>query len=251
MKAWLASRWRQALAFIMLVGALVGIVILIWRLIVAPFHGNTGNANVTAGALALTGVLVTATVSVVGLSLKQSIDRRTLELSQAEHARQQMETAMQTVRLLTLSNGDPAPKAQISAALLVLARLGEVQLALDLAGEMWPKGQLASSVAVRIIGAAFGGTDPRVQRDAAILLLNNVTLMDTSADQYEWPVYLEEWPVSLDSEARVTVALAIAEWIKRRKPENSEDRRLGLMGQALKKDPDPVVKQIAKASTAG
>jgi hypothetical protein len=162
-----------------------------------------------------------------------------------------METAMQTVKLLTLSNGDPAPKAQVSAALLVLARLGEVSLALDLAGEMWPKNQLASSVAVRIISSAFSRSDSQLQREAAVLLLNNIQLLDIGEDQYEWPTYLEKWPIALDIEARVTVALAIAEWIKKRKPKNSEDRRLGLMTQALGQDSDPIVKRIAKASMAG
>ncbi len=225
--------------------------VLIWRVAVAPFHGNIPTANVMVGALALTGVLVTAAVSAVGLSLKQSIDRRTLELSQAEHSRQQAETAMQTVRLMALDSGNPAPKTQVSAALLVLAKLGEVSLAVDLVAEMWPKNQLTSSVAVRIVSAAFTNGDPPLQREAAVLLLNNIARLDIGDNQYEWPTYLDSWPAGLDAEARGTVALAVAEWIHKRKPTYPNDFRVRLMREALECDSDPAVRKVATALMGG
>lgn len=236
--------WPGVLMGFLLAGAVAGAAILLWRLF-AGFHGTAANANVIVGGLALTGVLVTAAVSVVGLSLKQSIDRRTLELSQAEHRRQQMETAMQTVRLLAADGGALAPKTQVSAALLVLARLGEMSLAVDLAAELWPKDQLTCSAAVRIIDDALNKGDPPLQRDAAVLLLNNVERLDVGENQYEWPDSLQRWPGSLDAEARLTVALTLSKWTKVRKPTDSDDFRLTLLREAGERDPGQNVRKTA------
>ena len=125
-----------------------------------------------------------------------------------------METALQTVKLMTLDNGSPAPSTQVSAALLVLAGLGEVTLAIDLAAEMWPNDRITCSAATRLIDYALAENNPALHRDAAMLLYNNFSRLDTKGNQYEWPNRLDRWPTKLDSEARHTLALALAEWVK-------------------------------------
>jgi hypothetical protein len=243
--------WHPALGVFLLAGTLAGVVIVFWWLFAARFRGTVANANVIVGTLALTGVLVTAAVSGVGLSLKQSVDRRTLQLSQADQRRQQMETAMQTVRLMTLDSGAAAPRAQVSAALLVLARLGEISLAVDLAAELWPGDHLTSSTAVRIIGDALTGSDLPLQRDAALLLMNNVGRLDVAENQWEWPACLDSWPASLDPEARMAIAVALSKWIEARPPSRPGDFRLGLLRQALDRDPGQEVRKVASALITG
>ena len=135
-----------------------------------------------------------------------------------------------------LDSGAPAPPEQVSAALLVLAKLGEVSLAIDIITEIWPKKHLTSSAAVRIMDYAFTENDPGLQRSAALLLFNNTSKLDTAENQYEWPTYLERWPLDIDPEARATIALALMRWIKERPPSHADDFRVKLLQDARSLD---------------
>ena len=152
-----------------------------------------------AAALSLLGVLLTASVTLVGLLFKRSVDGRTLVIAaqaedsrKAEQRRLQLDAAARAVQMLSLADGSPAPVAQASSALLVLAELGESGLALSLVRELWPTGQISSSAAVRVIDDALSGT-PELQRTAANALLANVTRLDVGDHLSEWPSRLEHW----------------------------------------------------------
>lgn len=239
--------WQAAVLGLLLAGILGGAGFLLWRLLTSRFHGPPTTAQVVVAGLALIGVLTTALVTAIGLALKQSIDRRTLELSQSEHRRQQMETALQTVKMMTADNGQTAPRMQVSAALIVLSRLGELNLAIDLAAEMWPQNQISSSAAVRVVDYALADADSSLQREAALLIMNNFTSLDTAVDQCEWPGVLDVWPeaAKVDDEARVVLALALSKWIACRKPKNEEDFRVKLLRQAQERDCNANVTRIA------
>ena len=236
MKDWLARNWQSTLLGILFVATLTAGALLLWKFFTTPFKGTDTTAKVAIGGLGLIGVLVTAIVTLIGLVLKQSIDKRSLEISQGEQRRMQLEAAVQTVKLMTLDSGAPAPPEQVSAALLVLAKLGEVSLAIDLATEIWPKQHLTSSAAVRIIDCAFIEDDSALQRSAALLLFNNVSKLDIAENQYEWPTYLEHWPLDIDTDARVTIALALMRWIKERPPSHADDFRVKLLQDARNLD---------------
>lgn len=259
MKAWLKQHWRSIVIGPLLVGGVTGAGFLLWLLLATPFQGTEANARVTVGGLALIGVLTTATISLIGLLLKQSIDRRTLEISKGEQRRLQMEAAVQSVKLITLDSGEFAPKVQASAALLVLGKLGEVSLAVDLAAELWPAKQVTSTAVVRVIDYALANDvpiedddKPALQRSAALLLLNNYMQLNPAEHQYEWPNSLDRWPkpLELDAEARYTVALTLAEWIDQRRPSHSKDFRVKLLQQALEQDMDQKVNEIATQQQA-
>lgn len=237
--------WRAAVVSLLLAAALGGAVAFCWWLFTNPFHGSSTTAKLAIAGLTLLGVVVTALASVIGLLLKQSIDRRTIEISQAEHRRQQMETALQTVRLMTLDNGNPAPAIQVSAALLVLANLGEVTLAIDLAAEMWPRNHVTSSTATRLVDCALAEENPGLHRDAAMLLYNNFPRLDMDGNQYEWPNSLDHWPAKLDDEARHTLVLALAEWMRGNRSRPADDIRVKLLRQAQQLDTVTEIREIA------
>jgi hypothetical protein len=176
--------------------------------------------------------------------LKQSIDKRTLEVSQAEQRRLQLEAALSTVKLMSLDSGAPAPPEQSSAALLVLTKLGEVSLAIDLASEMWPKRYITSSAAVRVIDYGLAEHDPSLQREAALLLYNNVSRLDTAENQCEWPKFLEHWPLDIDPDARVTISLTLLQWIKNRPPSREDDFRVTLLKEARNLDSNQAISQV-------
>jgi hypothetical protein len=194
--------------------------------------------------------------------LKQSIDRRTLEASQTEQHRLQLQAAVETVKLINIESGEAgvrtsASKAQASAALLVLAKLGEVSLAVDLAAELWPAKLVTSTAAVRVVDYALAsdvgvpaGDKPALQRSAALLLRNNVVQLDIAEDQYVWPQRLDRWPTSkeLDAEASYIVALALSDWIEHRKPKPPRKFMMELLKKACESDSDQKVKEVSAAA---
>lgn len=229
MKRRLVKYWWPLVVSILGAGLVGTLVVALWQLFTTPFQGSDVSSKVVVGGLALVGVLTTATVSAVGIFLKQSIDRRTLEVSQVNQQRLQMETAVETVKLLTSDSGESASKAQASAALLVLSRLGEIGLAIDLVAELWPKNLITTSAAVHIVDHALQQGSATLQRAAAVTLLNNVGQLDTAEHQWEWPESLETWPMWLDPEARATIAFVLSKWLEIRKPLlNDDDFRIEL-----------------------
>ena len=141
---WAADHWIaiSPAGLFMAGSVLVGLLI---RDALVQLSGDQANIEALAAVIALIGVLITAAVTLVGQFLRQAIDLRTTKLAEDaatrakfDAQRLQMQAALETVRTLATADGEPAPRTQSSAALIVLARLGEVDLALSLAGEMWP-----------------------------------------------------------------------------------------------------------------
>jgi hypothetical protein len=194
--------------------------ILLVRVLSLPLTGNTAVPALVA-AITLPGVIATAVVSLIGYLLRQSIDLRTARLGEqaaeaasVEQQRLRMESAMETVKLLATQDGKAAPPVQVSAALIVLSKLGEIDLALDLAAEMWPRNQVTSSAAVALCDAAITSGNRMLQRAAAVLILNNWRRLMSDHGQAQWPAcLLHGWPSSLDAEARQIITRALVAWV--------------------------------------
>jgi hypothetical protein len=216
-------------------------VILLVRVLSLPLTGKTAVPALVA-SIALPGVIATAVVTLIGYLLRQSIDLRTARLGEqaaeaanVEQQRLRMESAMQTVKLLATQDGKAAPAVQVSAALIVLSKLGEIDLALDLATEMWPKNQLTSSAAVALCDAAITSGDRMLQRAAAVLILNNWKRLISDHGQAQWPAcLLHGWPSTLDEEARQIITKALVAWVDE---SPGEDFRLSLIEAAKGSQP--------------
>jgi hypothetical protein len=214
---------RHSFAIVAIVSALALAaltVILLVRVLSLPLTGKTAVPALVA-SITLPGVIATAVVSLIGYLFRQSIDLRTARLGEqaaeaasVEQQRLRMESAMQTVKLLVTEEGKAAPAVQVSAALIVLSKLGEIDLALDLAAEMWPKKQITSSSAVALCDAAIESGDSLLQRAAAVLILNNWRRLISDHGQAQWPAcLLHGWPSTLDTEAREIITEALAAWV--------------------------------------
>lgn len=243
---------------VVFLAVVAGLVLFVRAVFVRRYTDPAQGTAVLAAAVALVGVLSTAAVTLTGLLLKQSVDRRNVLVAEnaavdraQESRRLQAETAMQTVRLLTVGDGGmPAPDVQVSAALLVLAGLGEVPLAVTLASELWPRAQMTTSAAVRVLDGGLRHDDQDTRRSAAAAVLANVTRLDTGPDEYEWPSSLDSWDIGLEPSCRAMVALTLARWLRNRPASRPEDFRLVLLREARDTDPDPVVRRVVSGVPA-
>jgi hypothetical protein len=192
-------------------------------------------APILAAGVALTGVLTTAAVTLFGYALRQSIDDRTARLAdQAERRadvdqrRLQMETVMEAVSLLSTKEGKPAPPLQSSAALIALARLDELAMALDLAADLWPSGQLTPRAAASLCDDALRSHESHLHRAAAVLIYNNWSRLALNDGQFAWPGSLHSWPTQLDFESREILQRALIAWLEKKPAELPDDVRLTL-----------------------
>jgi hypothetical protein len=263
----LLTRWGPAVLAILLapIGLALLAVVAVERL--DPFNLNSpkgavggstlGAGPAIAGALALAGTALTTSVTILGLLLKQSMDARTLRLQEdnamregASQRRLQLDAAMQTVKLLSLADGTPAPLVQTSGALIALANLGEVHMAVALAAELWPKAHVSSSSAVHVVDLALATPDRDLQMSAAVLLHANVARLDTGPDRFEWPSALDKWDIALHPDVRAVIAATLVTWTRLRPPTSVDDFRAELLRKATQLDDAPSVRAMIVAPTA-
>jgi hypothetical protein len=200
-----------------------------------------------AAGVSLLGVLATATVALVGHLLKQSIDLRTARLAgeandraRTDQRRLQMEAALETVKLLATPQGAPAHPVQASAGLIVLSKLGETALAVDLAAELWPARQMTTTAAVQLCDDALCSLDPPLQRAGAVLILNNWRLLQDEATpgQAQWVSFTAEWPPGLDVQARRLLTVALKRWLAASPTDSPSDFRARLIAASEHIDGD-------------
>ena len=199
---------RSALVtFVIAIAYTVVAGVVIWRLryLLSPNLVNAANANPTmavAGALALIGVLMTAGVTLVGLLFQRSISMESARKEALAERRLNMEAAMSAVKVLCNDEGKSAPDYQSSAMLSVLAELGHLSIALDLATELWPRSAITRRCAVNLLDQAIESDEESLQKSAARLLNDNWSRLILESDDpiskgspdklaHSWPSSLE------------------------------------------------------------
>lgn len=216
---WLKRNILLVVFFALLAVAIGWSVKILQPVLAIPLTDDTAIPVLVAG-IAVTGALTNAVVVLVGHLLRQSLDLRNTRLAEeagnraaADQKRLQAQAAMETIKLLTRDDATPAAAVQVSAALIVLSKLGEIGLALDLAAEMWPAGHLTPRSAVYLCNSAIATDSPDLQRSAAILIYNNWDKLGTGPGQFQWLSIQSEWPAGLDAVPREIITRALEAWL--------------------------------------
>jgi hypothetical protein len=148
--------------------------------------------------LAFVGVLVTASVSVIGLMVSRQsnrrlakeadqAERRLLQEHQDEKERLKLDAAMRAGALLTPSGAVPPNRAAAASGLLALTQLDHAELAVALLVDLWSDGKdnVSNETAVLVINTALR-SNPTAQLVAAELLCRNAARLD-SCQSLHWP----------------------------------------------------------------
>jgi hypothetical protein len=158
---------------------------LLWRLGIFDTKTRASNAQILAAAIGLVGVLVTASLTFIGVLLKHSIDGRTLHQTAETEGRLRLETSIRAVELLT-EEGQPATPTRQAGALFVLINLNQLDFAYALLGQIWTNREISPGAAVWVINQLLLNGSPSLQQGAAVLLYANADALATESD-FEFP----------------------------------------------------------------
>lgn len=193
-----------SVVLLLLFGASVA---LVWQLGLFDENTRASNAQVIAAALALVGVLVTASLTFAGVLLKHSIDRRTVQQAAETEGRLRLETSISAVQLLT-EEGKPATQTRQAGALFVLVNLNQLDFAYALLGQMWANRDISPGAAVWVVNRLLLSGDPSLQHQAATIVDRNAETLAGATD-WEFPNCVElNWTNNLPSPARETLLSA-------------------------------------------
>jgi hypothetical protein len=219
----------MAIAGILVLFVVFGVVL--WQTDALVFTGTDPSSKVVAAVLALIGAFLVSVVSILGIVIKHTVDRRTEDRLQAEAQRTavlqreaenrlKLEAAIGAIQLLATQSGSPSLPIQRAGALIALSSLGQHTLTLALMSELLRQGDLEPSTAAVVLDHAFMSGDGDVQTDAMARLTDSAAQLVTPTGfelpaavllrAQELPVHIRRWiPVVV---ARVLLARSLRDW---------------------------------------
>lgn len=142
----------------------------------------------------------------------QAKEKNRIQEAQAEQ-RNRIETILKAVDLLGENNQDAAP-SKIGGTLLALVSLGELDLAINLLAELWPKQKVSSIVAGAVLEAGLESAAKKTQISAAGVLLQNAVEIEQGPVNI-WPVRGYAWKKDFWCDnCRLGLVWAAGEWLK-------------------------------------
>jgi hypothetical protein len=167
----LGRLWTRPEFFVAVAAVLLALLAALVLLLLVDAHARTDTGIIAA--------LSATVLSFVGALLKHSIDTRT-------ERRLRLETCIRAVGLLSTRWGRPSPPVQQAGALFTLVNLDEVEFALALLNEMWPRGDIDSGAATWVIDRALLTKKPAVQMEASAILTNNASKLLLPGGCWSW-----------------------------------------------------------------
>jgi hypothetical protein len=184
-------------------------------LLFGPLFGK-GNAARLQAVLTYAGVMVTASVTLIGLAIKWQSDKR-IAADKTEQLKQiRLDAAMRAGELLSANESGPAHPAAIASGLLALTKLDQADLAEALLVDLWPgtegpviPGTVSTETAILVIDAALSSKSCNAQLVAAEMLCRNCAALKPG-QSLNWPSSLEgRWIPKLSHRAKLLIVEAL------------------------------------------
>ncbi|MET7568090.1 hypothetical protein ABZT04_06240 [Streptomyces sp. NPDC005492] len=220
---------------------------------------GTGDSSRLAAVLTYIGVLVTASVSLIGYGINLRTERR-LGNEQDEQQRQlRLDAAMRAGQLVSPHDSGPAHPAALASGLLALTRLDQAELAVVLLVDLWscdpngsqpepPSGserlpRVSHETAILVIDAALRSASPSARLVAAELLCRNATRLDT-CQSLHWPRVVDGcWDPTFSPKTKLLIVEALVRMTMSGPAEEGALRAVAVRLYAIwDGDPSPEVK---------
>jgi len=241
--------WRLAL---ILVGPLylIGLILVLGAGIAAIRGPSRTAGQLNAAELAFLASAFATLVSATGLWLTKTYNDRAED-------RLVLETVATGLNMIG-QDGGYAPAAKVAGALATLIHLEHPVIAIRALRAAWLDGAVDAETATWLIGEVLETGTPGSKLEAARLLRSRVEVLtegraDGSLDlHWPYPLY-ENWPVTLDIEARIDILQAMVDLLLSRPlrawraGDYSPGARgyswmLPLLDEIIREEPDPVIK---------
>jgi hypothetical protein len=175
----------------------------------------------------------------IGILLTHSHNRASLE-------RQNLETVVQGLKLISTRKGNYATKGRVAGSLAALVHLGHPVIAMRVLSTAWDDGAVDLATAVWLINEVLTTGSESSRFEASHLLCKHAADLcstKTGAEgEFEWPrVLREKWPIDVPKSGRFELLFAIAGVLLSRDKtwwNNDDDWALVLLDEAMRKDPD-------------
>jgi hypothetical protein len=194
-----------------LVSVPLGIVAAAWALLFGVMDGQSSDKTLVAPALGFTGVVVTACVSAIGVTVNRQAERRLEQQRIDERNRLRLDAAMRAGELMSGANGQPPAPAAIASGLLALTKLDQEGLAVTLLVDLWSdeNNRVSTEAAILVIDAALDSEKPSAQLVAAELLCRNATRL-MPYQSLHWPSAIEgTWSSDFNAKTKLLVVEAL------------------------------------------
>lgn len=184
-------------------------------LLFGPLFGK-GDAAQLQAVLTYAGVMVTASVTLIGMAIKWQSDKRIAADKTEQYKQIKLDAAMRAGQLLSANESGPAHPAAIASGLLALTKLDQVDLAVALLVDLWPgtdgrvrPGTVSSETAILVIDAALSSKSCNAQLVAAEMLCRNCAVLKPG-QSLNWPSSLEgRWIPKLSHRAKLLIVEAL------------------------------------------
>lgn len=214
-------RWKLTLlSCISLLGAAVLPVLLLRHRVL-----GTGDSSQLAAVLTYIGVLVTASVSLIGYRISLQTEQRLRKEQEEQQQQLQLDAAMRAGQLVSPRDSGPAHPAALASGLLALTRLDHAELAVVLLVDLWsderrasqagPRGEdeswpkVSHETAILVIDAALRSTSFSARLVAAELLCRNATRLD-ACQSLHWPSAVDGcWDPTFSPRAKLLIVEAL------------------------------------------
>jgi len=163
--------------------------------------------------IAIASVAMTSLTAVIGVLVKYAIDSQNIRIKEAEQKRLDLEASIQSLKLLTTSSGDEAPRTQKAGVLFSLVHLNQLDLALSLVNQMlqYKPPRIDHHTACWVIVEALNSNDSTRQNVAANILDDNIaSFIDRTTSDYSFPeCYLDKSYSSYSAGVRYRISKAL------------------------------------------
>ncbi|WP_431933283.1 hypothetical protein [Nonomuraea jabiensis] len=161
-------------------------------LLLGPFNLGMGDTARLTAILTFVGVLVTASVSLIGLMVSRQTERRLERERLDQHDRLKLDAAMRAGHLLSPTDSATAAPAAMASGLLALTKLDHAELSVALLVDLWSDGndKISKETAILVIDAALRSDSRSAQLVAAELLCRNAERLNP-CQSLDWPSAVE------------------------------------------------------------
>lgn len=184
-------RWSLTAAILVSIVATIVVFVLVWGM-GAVGAGQRG--AVVVASIGLIGTTFAATVTAIGLLIKDSLDRRAQALQYEAEARLKAETSLKAIELMTAKDlSTILAQERREGAIIALSSLGYRSLILLLCERYWKNDQIDTNIVMGIVDECLQSDILEFQVRATSLLNHNLDKICKDEKSFSFPpsIYLK------------------------------------------------------------